>query len=40
VRDWKIVDSLAVNAYDVLVHGTVVLSRSALTTVVRNLGGE
>jgi large subunit ribosomal protein L4 len=40
VRDWKLVDSLAVNAYDVLAHGTVVLSRDALTTVVRTLGGE
>jgi large subunit ribosomal protein L4 len=40
VRDWKLVDSLAVNAYDVLAHGTVVLSRDALTAVVRTLGGE
>ena len=40
VRDWKLVDSLAVNAYDVLAHGTVVLSKSAFARVMQNLGGE
>ncbi|MGE5276132.1 MAG: 50S ribosomal protein L4 [Acidobacteriota bacterium] len=39
VRDWKLVDSLAVNAYDVLNHGTVVLSKPALSRVVETLGG-
>jgi hypothetical protein len=29
-----------VNAYDVLAHGTVVLSKGAFTRVVKNLGGE
>jgi large subunit ribosomal protein L4 len=38
VRDWKLVDPLAVNAYDVLAHGTVVLSRPALARVVETLG--
>jgi large subunit ribosomal protein L4 len=40
VREWKLVDSLGVNAYDVLAHGTVVLSKGAFTRVVKNLGGE
>jgi large subunit ribosomal protein L4 len=40
VKDWKLVDALGVNAYDVLAHGTVVLSKQALTRVVQNLGGE
>jgi len=40
VRDWKLVDSLGVNAYDVLAHGTVVLSKGAFARVVKNLGGE
>jgi large subunit ribosomal protein L4 len=40
VKTWKLVDALGVNAYDVLAHGTVVLSRQALTRVVQNLGGE
>jgi large subunit ribosomal protein L4 len=39
VRDWKLVDSLAVSAYDVLNHGTVVLSKPALSRVVETLGG-
>jgi large subunit ribosomal protein L4 len=39
VPEWKLVDSLAVNAYDVLNHGTVVLSRPALSRVVETLGG-
>jgi large subunit ribosomal protein L4 len=40
VKSWKFVDPLAVNAYDVLAHGTVVLSKSALARVVKTLGGE
>jgi large subunit ribosomal protein L4 len=40
VKSWKLVDALGVNAYDVLAHGTVVLSRQALSRVVQNLGGE
>jgi large subunit ribosomal protein L4 len=40
VKAWKLVDPLAVNAYDVLAHGTVVLTKSALARVVQNLGGE
>ena len=40
VKTWKFVDPLAVNAYDVLAHGTVVLSKSALARVVKTLGGE
>src|SRR5689334_23621568 len=40
VRDWQLVDSLGVNAYDVLAHGTVVLSKGAFARVVKNLGGE
>ncbi len=40
VQAWKLVDSLAVNAYDVLAHGTVVLSKSAFSRVMQNLGGE
>ena len=40
VKTWKLVDALGVNAYDVLAHGTVVLSRQALSRVVQNLGGE
>jgi large subunit ribosomal protein L4 len=40
VKAWKLVDSLAVNAYDVLAHGTVVLSKSAFSRVMKNLGGE
>jgi len=40
VKAWKLVDSLAVNAYDVLAHGTVVLSKSAFSRVMQNLGGE
>jgi large subunit ribosomal protein L4 len=40
VRAWKLVDSLAVNAYDVLAHGTVVLSKSAFSRVMKNLGGK
>lgn len=40
VQAWKLVDSLAVNAYDVLAHGTVVLSKSAFSRVMQTLGGE
>jgi ribosomal protein L4 len=40
VRTWKLVDPLAVNAYDVLAHGTLVLSKQAFSRVVQNLGGE
>jgi large subunit ribosomal protein L4 len=40
VRLWKLVDPLGVNAYDVLAHGTVVLTKSAFSRVVKNLGGE
>ncbi|HEY1434724.1 MAG TPA: 50S ribosomal protein L4 [Thermoanaerobaculia bacterium] len=40
VKAWKLVDALGVNAYDVLAHGTVVLSKQALARVVQNLGGE
>ncbi len=39
VREWTLVDPLAVNVYDVLVHATVVLSRPALSRVVETLGG-
>ncbi|HSS43717.1 MAG TPA: uL4 family ribosomal protein [Thermoanaerobaculia bacterium] len=37
VREWKLVDPLRVNVYDVLSHGTLVLSRGALDRVVENL---
>ena len=40
VPTWKLVDPLAVNAYDVLAHGTLVLSKQAFSRVVQNLGGE
>jgi large subunit ribosomal protein L4 len=40
VKSWKLVDPLGVNAYDILAHGTVVLSKSAFSRVVKNLGGE
>jgi len=40
VKAWKIVDPLGVNAYDVLAHGTLVLTKQALSRVVKNLGGE
>ena len=40
VKSWKLVDPLAVNAYDVLSHGTLVLSKQAFSRVVKNLGGE
>ena len=37
VSGWKLVDPLAINAYDVLNHGTIVLSRPALARVVETL---
>jgi len=40
VKTWKLVDALGVNAYDVLAHGTVVLSQQAMTRMVQTLGGE
>ena len=38
VRDWKLVDPLSVSVYDVMNHGTVVLSKRALSRVVQTLG--
>ena len=38
VRDWKVVDALGMNVYDVMSHGTLILSRNALSRVVRTLG--
>ena len=38
-RGVKLVDPLAINAYDVMNHGTVVLTRQALSRVVETLGG-
>ena len=40
VQSWKLVDPLGVNAYDVLAHGTVVITKTAFSRVVKNLGGE
>jgi len=40
VSQWKLVDPLAVNVYDVMSHGTVVVSKDALFRVVETLGGE
>src|SRR5262249_59059228 len=40
VAEWKLVDPLAINVYDVMNHGTVVLSRLALSRVVDALGGK
>ena len=40
VQEWKIVDSLGINVYDVMNHGTLVLSKTALSRVVATLGGE
>jgi len=37
VGDWKLVDALAVNVYDVMSHGTVVVSQDALSRVVATL---
>ena len=38
VSEWKLVDPLAINVYDVMSHATVVLSESALSRVVDTLG--
>lgn len=38
VAEWKLVDALAVNAYDVMSHATIVLSQDALSRVVQTLG--
>lgn len=40
VKEWTLVDPLAINVYEVMNHGTVVLSRGAFSRVVANLGGE
>jgi large subunit ribosomal protein L4 len=40
VSEWKVVDPLAVNVYDVMSHGTLVVSKEALSRVVATLGGE
>lgn len=40
VRGLKHVDPLAVNCYDVLSHGYVLITREALTRVTRNLGAK
>jgi large subunit ribosomal protein L4 len=40
VSEWKLVDPLAVNVYDVMSHGTLVVSKEALARVVATLGGE
>lgn len=40
VKAWKLVDPLGVNAYDVLAHATLVISKQAFSRVVKNLGGE
>ncbi|MEO8432247.1 MAG: 50S ribosomal protein L4 [Acidobacteriota bacterium] len=40
VRDFKVVDALGINVYDVMSHGTLIVSRSALSRVVQTLGGE
>jgi large subunit ribosomal protein L4 len=39
VEGWTLVDALAINAHDVMKHGTLVLSQSALERVVEVLGG-
>ncbi len=38
VRDWKLVDPLAVNVYDVMTHGTFVASQDAFARVLQTLG--
>lgn len=40
VQNWKVVDPLAINVYDVMNHGTLVFTKSALSRVVATLGGE
>jgi large subunit ribosomal protein L4 len=39
VEGWTLVDALAINAHDVMNHGTLVLSQRALERVVEVLGG-
>jgi large subunit ribosomal protein L4 len=38
VREWKVVDALGMNVYDVMSHGTLILSRNALSRVLQTLG--
>jgi len=40
VKEWTLVDSLAVNVHDVMSHDTVVVSKDAFSRVVQTLGGE
>ena len=40
VKEWTLVDPLAVNVYDVMSHSTVIVSKDALSRVVETLGGE
>lgn len=40
VREWKLVDPLAVNVYDVMSHETLVVAKDAFSRVVATLGGE
>jgi large subunit ribosomal protein L4 len=40
VKEWTLVDPLAVNVYDVMSHATVIVSKDALSRVVETLGGE
>jgi large subunit ribosomal protein L4 len=40
VKEWTLVDPLAVNVYDVMSHATVVVSKDAFSRVVETLGGE
>lgn len=40
VKEWTLVDPLAVNVYDVMSHSTVVVSKDAFSRVVETLGGE
>ncbi|HEV8611668.1 MAG TPA: 50S ribosomal protein L4 [Thermoanaerobaculia bacterium] len=40
VSEWKLVDPLAVNVYDVMSHGTLIVSKDAFSRVVATLGGE
>jgi large subunit ribosomal protein L4 len=38
VKDWKLIDAVKINVYDVLDHRTVLLSQRALSRVVETLG--
>jgi large subunit ribosomal protein L4 len=40
IQGWTLVDPLAINVYEVMNHGTVVISRGAFSRVVETLGGE